>query len=79
MVSHKKIGGMRLTAPSPIRFPKRLSAFNICVADAMKGQKHSSLPKGQGGRHDKAFQNSFKAAVARCRGRGRAAPPAPRY
>ncbi len=64
MVSHKKIGGMRFTAPSPIRFAKRPSQFNRCVGEKLKG---GSGPRN-GGRYDKGWQRTFTAAVQSCKG-----------
>lgn len=65
MVSHKKIGGMVFTAPSPIRFKKRASQFNRCVGEKLK---HGKGPVN-GGRYDTGWQSQFTAAVHACGGR----------
>lgn len=64
MVSHKKIGGMYFTAPSPIRFKKRASQFNRCVGEKLKGGAGPT----HGGRYDTGWQRTFTAAVQSCRG-----------
>ncbi len=72
MVSHKNFGGIELSiGKGGLRFKKRSSARNACIGAAMTGVKHSSLPKGAGGRYDTAFQDKFSAAVRGCPGGGR--------
>lgn len=68
MVSHKKLGGLEITlGAGGLRFKKRKSRYNVCIAGEMAGVKHTKLPKGAGGRYDKKFQDSFRAAVAKCK------------
>ncbi len=45
----------------------RPSGFNACVGAALKGKKYAKPPVGQGGRHNKAVQGAFTAAVNGCK------------
>lgn len=74
MVSHKKFGGIELSlGAGGLRFKKRKSGYNACIGAAMEGVKHTSLPKGAGGRYDTAFQDKFSAAASTCAGKRRPA------
>lgn len=44
----------------------RPSGFNACVGAALKGKTFSKPPAGQGGRHNKAVQQSFYDAAKSC-------------
>jgi len=60
MVSHTSLGGLELSiGKGGLRFKKRPSGYNICVGKELEGGKG-------GGRYDKAWQNEFKKAVAKC-------------
>jgi len=61
MGSHKGVGRLRLYVPSPMRFSKRPSWFNLCIAREMKGKPGPKL-----GRYDKAFQEEFRRAAKKC-------------
>ena len=68
MVSHTNLGGLELSVGAGgIRFKKKPGAYQRCIGGEMEGTKHTSLPKGTGGRYDEAFQKSFKDAVAKCK------------
>jgi len=62
MGSHKGIGRLRLYVPSPMRFKKRPSAFNVCIGKELKG---GSGPTA-GGRYDTSWQKKFVQAAVKC-------------
>jgi len=59
MGSHKGKGTYRLYVPSPMRFRKRASEYNICVGKEMKGKRGSRAQ----------IRAAFQSAANTCRGR----------
>jgi hypothetical protein len=47
---------------------RKLSEFQKCIRDALKGQRYSRVGPGMGGRRDIRIQNAFRRAVASCSG-----------
>lgn len=64
MGSHKGVGRLQLYVPSPMRFKKKPSAFNLCIGNQLKGQPGPKL-----GRYDVEFQKRFTKAVHSCAGK----------
>lgn len=62
MGSHKGVGRLALYVPSPMRFKKRPSAFNVCIGNELRG---GSGPT-EGGRYDTGWQKKFVAAAKKC-------------
>ena len=61
MTSHKNVGGIDLTlGKGGLRFKKKKSPFNVCIAKEMKGAKNTK------GRYDTDFQKSFVQAAFDC-------------
>jgi len=59
MISHKKVSGFELTlGAGGLRFKKRPSDFNICIAKELKGKDGSQ----------QAVRTRFKNAVQKCKG-----------
>lgn len=48
---------------------RKLSEFQKCIRDALKGKKFSRTMPGMGGRHDPRIHDAFRAAVRSCSGR----------
>lgn len=62
MGSHKGIGPLTLYVPSPLRFKKKPSAFNMCIAEKLRGGTGPT----KGGRYDKTWQKKFVEAAKDC-------------
>jgi hypothetical protein len=63
MVSHKKLGGLKLSiGEGGLRFQKRPSGYNICIGKALKG----GVGPVNGGRYDTGWQAKFTQAVKSC-------------
>ena len=63
LVFHRKIAGLEVSiGAGGLRFKKRPSGFNMCIAHVMEGQPGSV----HGGRYDREFQSRFAAAARSC-------------